>query len=58
MHMDTKAIIQSLDKEISGLQQARDVLSRGVKTGRQMSIAGRRRIAAAQKKRWAKQKAA
>jgi hypothetical protein len=69
--MDTQEIITQLDAEISRLQQAKSLLS-GTTTTRQkagpqihvpvivrghtMSPEGRARIAAAQKKRWAKTK--
>jgi len=62
--MDFQAIIHSLDEEISRLQQARAILNgTGAvpATGRKrrhMSAAARARIAAAQRKRWAKVKAA
>ena len=56
--MDTAEIIQSLDREISGLQRARDVLAGKKPRDRYMSPAARKRISDAQKKRWAKQKQA
>lgn len=80
--MDTALILQSLDREIGNLQQARRILAgkpvqrrlpihynpdsarlpRGggstFKPKRVMSPEGRKAIAAGQKKRWAKQKAA
>lgn len=64
--MDTKRIVAELDAEIERLQRARDALSglggngrrgRGRRGGkRNLSPAARRRIAAAQKARWAKWK--
>ena len=62
--MDTQAIIESIDKEIGNLQQARDILAGAKKppqreTGKRiLSPEARQRIAAAQKKRWEKQRAA
>lgn len=63
-----KAIITAIDVEISRLQQARRLLSGGNETGhgsrkralakRVLSPEARAKIAAAQKKRWAKAKAA
>lgn len=63
-----KAIITAIDFEISRLQQARRLLSGGNKTGygspkkapakRVLSPEARAKIVAAQKKRWAKAKAA
>jgi hypothetical protein len=65
MTIDT--ILASIDSEISQLKQARALLSgEGVKKTksaapirkrRKMSAAARKKIAAAQKARWAKQKA-
>jgi hypothetical protein len=65
MTIDT--ILASIDSEIAQLKQARALLS-GIETKkeatpaapkkRKMSAAGRKRIADAQRKRWAKQKAA
>jgi len=64
--MDTAQLISEIDSEISRLQQARALLAGGhtanrVKhagTKRTLSAEARARIAAAQKRRWAKQKAA
>jgi hypothetical protein len=58
--MNTSELIAAIDAEISRLQQARKLLSgsaatRGSKPGT-MSAAGRARISAAQKKRWAQWK--
>lgn len=68
--MDVTAIINSIEQEISRLQQARIALAaidgtqapvvtrtRGPKKGT-MSEAGRKRIAEAMKRRWAEKKAA
>jgi hypothetical protein len=64
---DTQQILQSLDAEIQTLQQARKILTDGIGIGNgrrtngrrksKMSAAARARISAAQKKRWAAQKA-
>jgi len=64
--MDTAQLISEIDSEISRLQQARTLLAgeridgranrRGGK--RTLSAEARAKIAAAQRKRWAKQKAA
>ena len=56
----TEQWIAAIDAEISRLQQARKLLAgstgkRGSKRGA-MSAAGRERISAAQKKRWAQRK--
>jgi hypothetical protein len=72
--MNTKDIVSDIDAEIARLQSARSLLGgtpltkrRGrprtsgfptVPKKRTMSAAGRKRIAEAQRKRWAKQKAA
>ena len=64
--MDSRnRVIEVIDQEISRLQAARALLlgtsasSGATKTGRKpMSAEGRRRIAAAQRARWAKIKAA
>lgn len=57
--MDTEGIVAELSREISALQAAKIILSNGKKpVKRVMSAAGRQRISAAQKKRWAKSKAA
>jgi hypothetical protein len=65
--MDTRSIIAAVDEEIARLRQVRSMLSGGgfpgpfkKKTGakRVMSAEARERIAAAQRKRWAKQKRA
>lgn len=72
--MNTKDILSAIDDEIACLQSARALLAgtasgkrRGpprksesdvVPAKRAMSAAGRKRIAEAQRKRWAKQKAA
>jgi hypothetical protein len=61
--MTPNDILASIDAEITRLQQARALLS-GTTTAtpskpkRKMSAEARKRIADAQKKRWAKQKAA
>jgi hypothetical protein len=68
--MDTTAIIKYIDAEIARLEQARALLvgstagptkgapANALKPGRRkMSAAGRARIVAAQKARWAKVKA-
>jgi hypothetical protein len=59
--MDTEAIMQNLDAEISRLEKARALLTghtaplkRGMAP--RVSAEGRARIAAAQRKRWAKAK--
>ena len=63
--MDLKAIVQDIDAEISRLEKVRALLTghtaplkRGFPPTRcsTMSAEGRARIAAAQKKRWAKAK--
>jgi hypothetical protein len=63
--MNTKAIVQNLDTEIRRLEKARALLTghtaplkRGVAPTRspRVSAEGRARIAAAQRKRWAKAK--
>jgi len=61
--METKRILAELDQEIERLQRARDLLSglgsdgRGRRGGRRnLSPAARKRIADAQKTRWAKWK--
>jgi hypothetical protein len=59
-------ILAELDNEISHLQQVRSLLTKDgakpstakVKGKRKMSAEARKRIADAQRKRWAKQKAA
>jgi len=65
--MDTTALLFSIESEIATLQQARALLAGqdghvrpGRKPGKKhtMSAAGRARIAAAQRARWAKQKRA
>jgi hypothetical protein len=61
-----KQIISAIDEQIKQLQHARKVLvslgsritGNGVKHRRTMSAAGRKRIAAAQRARWAKIRAA
>ena len=64
--MDTNAVLASIDKEIARLRQARAILmgddSKPIKTGkgiiqRKLSAGARKRIADAQKKRWAAVKA-
>jgi topoisomerase IA-like protein len=65
--MDTSALLSSLDSEIATLKQARALLAdqhgrgpRAAKPAKKkgtMSAAGRARIAAAQRRRWAKLKA-
>jgi hypothetical protein len=63
--MDTEAIVQNLDAEISRLEKARALLTghtaplkRGVAPARsqRVSAEGRARIAAAQRRRWAAKK--
>jgi hypothetical protein len=59
--MDLDAIVQDIDAEISRLEKARALLTghtAGEPTRKRskMSAEGRARIAAAQKKRWAKKK--
>jgi hypothetical protein len=63
--MDTEAIVQNLDAEIRRLEKARALLTghtaplkRGLppRKRRTMSAKGGARVAAAQKKRWAKAK--
>lgn len=63
--MDTEKIVAAIDREIGNLQQARDILAgarkppqRETRMKRVLSPEARQRIATAQKKRWAKQKAA
>jgi hypothetical protein len=65
--MTIDKILASIDSEIAQLKQARALLSGDgygkdapfpLRTRRKMSKAARARIAAAQKARWAKQKAA
>lgn len=57
--MDTQAIVTYLDREIGNLQHARALLVGSKKRPKRIiSAAGRQRIVDAQKKRWAKQKAA
>jgi len=64
--MDTTQLISEIDAEISRLQQARALLAGGHRVNHANSRGGKRilsadaraRIAAAQRKRWAKQKAA
>jgi hypothetical protein len=66
--METNAIIVSIDEELQRLRQAREILAgasnghvaprRGRRKNFVMSAEGRARIAAAQRKRWAKQKKA
>lgn len=65
--MDTAAVLSSIDAEITKLQQARAVLAGGVKgkpvaapkktAKRRLSAEARKRIADAQRKRWAAAKA-
>jgi len=65
--MNMEAVLKTIEGEISRLQRAADALRgnsySGVNTNRQgrkrrkISAAGRRRIAAAQRARWAKLKA-
>jgi hypothetical protein len=63
--METRALILSIDSELALLRQARALLA-GTSNGRApqvhkkhvMSAEGRARIAAAQRKRWAKLKRA
>jgi exonuclease VII small subunit len=56
--MSLESITQQIRKEISKLNQVLHLLEDGAKkttrVRRKMSAAGRKRIAAAQKKRWAK----
>lgn len=62
--METTEILREIDSEIARLQQARELLSgggTGARVGRRsgkrvLSPEARARIAAAQRKRWAKQK--
>jgi low affinity Fe/Cu permease len=66
--MDTSALLSQIDAEISRLQEARNLLAgrdspthqtvRGIRKKRFMSAEAREKIAAAQRKRWAKQKKA
>ena len=66
--MTTDKILASIDSEITLLRQARALLSSDgtknttaaapVRKKRKMSAAARKKIADAQRKRWAKQKAA
>ena len=72
--MDTSELIAGIDEELSRLRQARALLAGGgagraratlfdfganrPRKRRRLSAEARARIAAAQKKRWAKQKAA
>jgi len=64
--MDTAQLISEIDSEISRLQQGRTLLAGGPTVNRAKPRGGKRilsaearaRIAAAQRKRWAKQKAA
>jgi len=62
--MNTKELLQSIDEEIARLTKVRDLLSNKSKATsaankrRPMSLAGRKRIAAAQRKRWAAAKKA
>ncbi|HUD21824.1 MAG TPA: hypothetical protein VMQ60_03185 [Acidobacteriaceae bacterium] len=56
--MDTQQIIHSLETEITNLQKARSILTAEKPRRYSISPAGRKRIAAAQKARWAKTKAA
>lgn len=64
-HLDLDAIVQDIDAEVSRLEKVRALLTghtaplkRGMppKKSSTMSAEGRARIAAAQKKRWAKAK--
>jgi hypothetical protein len=65
--MTLESIISSIDAEIARLQQVRDLLSETTKSStaapavvrkrRKLSSAARKRIAEAQRKRWAKQNA-
>lgn len=69
--MDTSSIVAALDEEIASLTRARALLAGGAMSGgpgrilgttrgpvkrRKLSAAARAKIAAAQKRRWAKQK--
>jgi hypothetical protein len=61
--MDTSEIIEAIDQEIYRLETAKALLTGGGPATeqhqrREISAAGRRRIAAAQKARWAKVKKA
>jgi len=64
--MDTGQLISEIDSEISRLQQARALLvgvgsatnAKAPRKKRTLSTEARARIAAAQKRRWAKQKSA
>lgn len=62
--MDTASVLASIDEEIKRLQQARTMLvgsdgkvpaSKTIATKRRLSADGRKRIAAAQRARWAAQ---
>jgi hypothetical protein len=60
--MDLEAIVRDIDAEISRLEKARALITghtaplKATKRRSKMSAEGRARIAAAQKKRWAKAK--
>jgi hypothetical protein len=63
--VNAQEILTALDAEIARLQQARGLISRsaasttiGASKKRTLSPDARKKIAAAQRKRWAKQKAA
>jgi hypothetical protein len=63
--MDFKSIVRDIDRQISELQKARKaiaglggVVGKGIRGAHKMSAAGRKRIAAAQRARWAKIRAA
>ena len=64
--MTIDKILASIDSEIAQLKQARTLLSRDktkeaaapIRKRRTMTAAGRKRIGDAQRKRWARQKAA
>jgi hypothetical protein len=63
--MDTQHLLEEVEKEIARLQQVADLLRGGTSISHKqrgkrkpMSAEARAKIAAAQKKRWAKQKKA
>jgi hypothetical protein len=65
-HMDTAQLVSEIDSEIARLQQARILLlgvgsathAKSPRRKRSLSAEARARIAAAQRRRWAKQKGA
>ena len=70
MEMNTKSLVAAIDEELSRLEQVRRILAGAAAAGRtangangaggrrrpKLSAAGRARIAAAQRKRWAKRR--